>query len=112
MNVTPTVQKLVLSLVILSFIGFVVYSTLFTEEELPLVDGQLQVKEVVGQDILTLSEQLRNVNIDKSVFSSTLFLSLVDISAYVSPEAQGRTNPFLIIGVEAPDIPVGTTNRP
>lgn len=104
MKVTPTIQKIILSAVILCLILFVVYTTLFSDEELPLADGVLLIDgvplvNVPGQEILLLAESLEKVNIDKSIFSAALFTNLVDISVEVVPEPQGRTNPFLPIEV-------------
>ena len=101
MNVTPKIQKLIMTLLIVLALGYVAYSTIFTQEEVVLVEGELPVKAVIGQDLIILSEKLKNVNIDKNIFSSTLFTSLVDISVGVSAESQGRPNPFLPIGVDS-----------
>ncbi len=102
MNVTPATQKLLISLIVLAFVGYVSYMTFFGEVEIPqYVDVEAESMgrtEVLGQDILILSDQLQQINIDKSVFSSPLFSSLIDISQPLLPEAQGRENPFAPIG--------------
>jgi hypothetical protein len=102
MNVTPTVQKLILTLLILLLIGYVGYSTLFGKSEVVLGDdGVPLVTEVVGRDILILADRLDSININKNVFSSPLFTELVDISSPLLPEDQGRPNPFVKIGSDS-----------
>lgn len=95
MNFSPSIQKLAITLVVMSILGFVVYSTLFGEVVIPTnEDGTLAV-EVDGKDILILADKLEKVQIKREVFSSPLFTNLVDISTEVLPEDQGRINPFI-----------------
>ncbi len=109
MNVTPTMQKLILTVLILSALGYVVYSTLFSESEIVYgEDGVPLVTEVVGRDIIMLADKLDTININKNVFSSPLFSELIDISSELTPEEQGRPNPFLKIGGSV----TGTVARP
>ncbi len=101
MNVSPGTQKLILSLLILSALGFVVYSTLFTELEVPLdLDGNPVISNVVGQDLIILADKLESVEIKRDLFSSSLFTNLVDITVPVEEEVQGRINPFSSIGTD------------
>ena len=51
-----------------------------------------------ASDILVLSQQLKTVSIDPSIFSGPLFANLVDRSVPIQPEGQGRTNPFAQFG--------------
>lgn len=115
MNVTPATQKLLVILVVLALIGYVAYTTFVSEipsEELTSGLTEDVIGERVGQDILILSDQLQAINIDSSVFSSPLFTSLVDISQPITPEPQGRPNPFAQIGndsVQQASTPITTT---
>jgi hypothetical protein len=63
----------------------------------------------VGQDIILLVDKFEAVSIDTSLFSSSLFNSLKDFSVTVSPESQGRKNPFILVGVESSDTDISTT---
>ncbi len=100
MNVTPSTQKIIVSLAIFLLLGYVVYSTLNVDVSGTVsLDGQT-IEAPVGQDILILSDKLESVNINKEIFSSEVFKSLVDISVEVSPETQGRVNPFAQIGTD------------
>ena len=57
-----------------------------------------QEGEVVGQDILVLVDKLKTISIDSSLFSGALFSNLKDEGVILTPESQGRSNPFAIIG--------------
>ena len=53
----------------------------------------------VGQDIIVLVDKLNSISsIDSSLFSSVLFINLRDFSAILTPESQGKPNPFAPIG--------------
>jgi len=101
MNVTPLIQKIILSVVILAIFGYVVFNTL-TSIEVPVSsDGTPIVTDLVGQDILILADKLETINIDRAIFSSPLFKSLKDNSVVVVEEQKGRVNPFSQIGVDS-----------
>lgn len=53
---------------------------------------------IIGQDILALVEQLKKVSVDPSLFTSPLFSNLTDFTISITPEAQGRANPFAALG--------------
>lgn len=56
----------------------------------------------VGSDILVLAEKIKMTVIDPEVFSSQLFMNLVDFTVPVLPEEQGKPNPFSsLIGLES-----------
>ncbi len=99
MNVSPSTQKLIMTLLILGVLGFVVYSTIFGEVDVPLdADGNPVITAAVGQDVIILADKLESVEIKKDIFSSTLFTNLVDITTSIQDEEQGRDNPFSKIG--------------
>lgn len=99
MNVTPSTQKWILTALILSALGYVVYSTVFSQPEIVYgEDGVPLITEVVGRDIIMIADKLDSININKNVFSSPLFTELKDISTPLTPETQGRPNPFVKIG--------------
>jgi hypothetical protein len=50
--------------------------------------------------VVTLVSKLKEMRLDKSVFSNVLFLGLVDFTTAIIPEEQGRPNPFDPIGAE------------
>jgi hypothetical protein len=95
--VSPAIQKALVIIVLILLLGYLGYSTFIVSTP---VTNEVVVpsSEIVGQDILALVNQLQNLSIDKSIFSSPLFTSLVDLSTEIFPELRGRTNPFAPIG--------------
>ncbi len=95
--ISPKTQKLLVAIVcllVLAFLGYRLYTAPASEE----VASVNFTTEAASQDILTLVEKLEAISIDKSVFSSPIFTSLVDFTVPLLPEAQGRSNPFAPIG--------------
>ncbi len=97
--ISPQIQKL---MIIALTLGLILYIGLGLYNSEPAVNLSNDVSGVdtTSQDILTLVDKLQKVSIDQSVFTSTVFLSLMDYSAIISPEIQGRPNPFAPIGVD------------
>ncbi len=100
--VSPTTQKILIGIVAIFLLGFLAY-----REITKVPDASLVVDpngEAVGQDILNLAREFESTSIDRSLFSSPLFTSLVDFSVALYPEPQGRPNPFapLSSGATAP----------
>lgn len=104
MNVSPSTQKVVMSVILLAIVAYVGFTTIFGESEVSGEDVVLPPS--VGQDILILADKLNSIVINKEVFSSPLFTSLVDTSSVVIEEPSGRPNPFLPIGNDAGSAPV------
>jgi hypothetical protein len=52
----------------------------------------------IEQRFLDLSGQLAQLSFDMSVFSDPRLLSLVSLSIPITPEAEGRPDPFAPIG--------------
>lgn len=100
MSVSPTLQKLIFTIVILAVIGYVGFTTIFGEADLSQVSVDVPIGDTVGQDILIMADKLDTITIDTSVFASPLFTTLIDITSPVLDEEKGRLNPFLPIGNE------------
>lgn len=94
-----TSQKVLVAIVILAVLALLGYF-LFSGTSDTVAPADLSGQEVLGGDILVLASQVENISIDQSVFSSPIFLSLVDYEIPLSPELQGRANPFAAIGAE------------
>ena len=96
--VTPILQKVLASVIVifvLGYVGFRLYSqTPDTSAQVP------EAEEQIGQNILSLVNQLKTVSIDDSFFTSQILLTLKDYSVLLNPEFQGRPNPFAPIGAE------------
>ncbi|MFZ2484498.1 MAG: hypothetical protein WAX80_02305 [Minisyncoccia bacterium] len=52
----------------------------------------------IGDDLLEIHKELQAVTLDRKVFSSTGYLSLVDFSTAIPQQTVGRSNPFNVIG--------------
>lgn len=82
-------------LIVVALIGFGAYKMFFAP------DPSLEITatdENVGADVLELNASLQSVTLDRTLFSSTAFTSLVDFSTALPKQAQGRNNPFASIG--------------
>lgn len=96
---SPLIQKVLIAGIVLALLGFFGWQVFIVEFEAPIATDELiSNTEVVGGDILELVEKTKSLTIDKSLFSSALFASLIDFQITLSPENQGRNNPFAPIG--------------
>ncbi len=98
-------EKILIGVLILLIVGYFGYQ-MFSGGSAPAAvsvsttDSSATSSGVVGQDILTLVLKLQNISIDSSLFSSPLWTALKDSAAPLSPESQGRTDPFAALGSE------------
>ena len=93
----PSLQKIVVLLVAVILLGFFGYSMFI----MPPASGGSNASstaETNGGDILTLVEKLKMISIDQDLFREAKFADLEDFSRDISPELQGRVNPFATIG--------------
>lgn len=72
----------------------------------------LENDQTISQNILTLTEELKSLTIDTSLFLSPLFTNLREISAPPVSEPVGRPNPFAFIGTEGVTAGSGTGSGP
>ena len=94
---TPTSKKLLITLILISVLGFGAY--MFSQSSSS--DSQEVVTTTpLGEDILAVVQKFQNVTIDKTFFSSPLLTNLRDISVPLYNEPQGRPNPFSPIGID------------
>ncbi len=106
--VSPTIQKILIVLVVLIGLGFLGYNLFSTTGDVATSATDVLAEPTVGQDILNLVNDLRTVNIDQKIFSSDLFTNLKDFGVTLYPEPQGRPNPFAVIG-GLETLPLGNT---
>jgi len=50
--------------------------------------------QVVGQDLIDISNQLEKVSLDANLFANQAFIKLVDFSIVLRDEPVGKKNPF------------------
>ncbi len=95
------IKKIVIGSAVLFTFGALGYFMFLKNPPVIPVDVLIPAEnQIAGQDILVLIDKLKAVSIDASLFSSTLFTNLKDLGTPINPEAQGRPNPFAIIGVD------------
>ncbi len=103
-------KKIIIALPIILVIGYFAYTTFFASpaplpspDILPVgmdtmgrtIGGTMGTSDILGQDILVMVEKLRVISIDKSIFSGVALTHLQDFSSAVTPEPQGKSNPFV-----------------
>ena len=85
--------------IIVSIIIFVaaiwIYKSFFGSTDVITLDTSGQV---MGSDILQLNSNLQTVTLDKTLFGTTAYKSLVDFSTTVPQQPIGRSNPFAALG--------------
>lgn len=91
-------QKLLIGILVLAVIGFVAFKFMGSADTTSEIVTTETGQEDVGQQILDAVDKLNTVNIDGSLFTSSLFTNLKDFSTDISSEQQGRQNPFADIG--------------
>jgi hypothetical protein len=92
-------QKIIVVVGVLLLLAAFGYFVFNNSEVNTTPEGIIQ-QDAVGQDIITLAEKMESIHINDSIFTSAVFLSLIDRHLDIVPESQGRVNPFASIGVE------------
>ncbi len=101
---TPTLKNLLIVCGVVA-VGVAGYFYMNSTQTIVPVGGSVEDGgAVIGQDIVILAEKLNSIDLDTSVFSDPSITSLKDFNINLYTESQGRTNPFALIGVEAPII--------
>lgn len=98
--ILTTTQKFLVVLILVFIIGFLAYSTIGTGETVTEENATTEVVGVNGSDILALVDKFKTVSIEKDLFDSSLFKSLLDFAIPLTSEPQGRPNPFAPIGFD------------
>ena len=101
------IQKILIVVVLLIMLSFLGYK-LFTQQPTSVDDTVTSTGSGVemdgsSQDILSLVGQLEKIKIkeNKDFFQEPMFMRLTDSSQTIFPEAQGRINPFALIGYDS-----------
>ena len=74
------------------------YNLLFSASTDTLLELTESPTDVIGREVVQLSDVLNGVTLDDAIFSSPSYLFLTDFSVTVEPQPTGRPNPFNIIG--------------
>lgn len=89
--------KVPIIIVIVLFIGFFVYNTVFKTDTTDAGierTSQSEAKKSPTRDFSSLLTLIKSVDFDDKFFSDEVFRSLVDFSETVKKEDSGRQNPF------------------
>ena len=80
------------------FAGYYVFSQ--EPEVAPAFDefGNPIESQVIGKDLIELSQQLETVTLDATTLKKKSFTSLVDYSVLLPSDGTGRPNPFARVG--------------
>jgi len=94
-------KKIISGIIILVF-AFIIYSVFF-KSEVPTTSGLVtgtgaDSQFITGKEILALLVDLKSIQLQSDIFRNRAFRSLEDFSIPISPEPQGRTNPFAPVG--------------
>ncbi len=72
----------------------------------PVTTNTVSPASTVGQDFLTVLLDVKNIQIDDSIFKDQAFLSLNDSSILLVPDGtEGRANPFAPLGSDTSVLP-------
>ena len=97
-------QKLIFAIIILAVSGFIIYRTFFGSSQTGAgfsSDTATTTISADSQDIIDMANRINTISIDPGLFSSPLFLNLIDFDVPTTPEVRGRPNPFASIGNDA-----------
>lgn len=118
--------KPILVIVVIAAIGFLLYKYFLSSKEVtsPLVssnsggvlpsDGGVSSADL-NNEFLDLLLNMKNIDLDTSIFQEQAFQNLQDFSVTVTQEPSGRSNPFAPIGEEGTAVSQGfsvSTNSP
>ena len=107
------IQKLKIPaiVIVVIIIIFFVYTTYFSQSS-SSTDLQVSTSQTSAQDqnFLNLLLQIKNINIDTTLFQNSAFISLQDDTLPILDQPYGRPNPFAPIGQDSGSISTSTLN--
>lgn len=99
--------------VVIIILGFFAYNTFFKPsgtDTQNLSSTGSQASAPIGQDFLNLLLQIKDLNIDPSIFSNPVYLSLQDDGLPIVDEPVGRDNPFAPLTAGSDSVGTSTTS--
>jgi len=101
---TPKLKKIILTILAI-IILFIVYAVFIKSDPTnpELVKGSSSVAgseeaKILGNQISQALLRIEQIKLDKSIFSSEIYLTLKDRSQAIAEEPIGRSNPFAPLG--------------
>jgi hypothetical protein len=114
---TQNTKQIIIAIVIIviAFIGFKMFFPKGDSADISLtpdINNQVYIKD--GPATLALLNRLNNVELDDSIFSNKIFVSLKSFERELEVQTPGRNNPFLPIGMNGSGtiIPRSTSTSP
>lgn len=107
--------KNILIMVVVVALLLLAYFLFFNKKEAPLLTGSEKEVSGVGlsnqdKDLLSILLNMKNIEIDNSLFTNSTFSSLKDTSIELIPDGkEGRVNPFAPIGSDEEEVLVVDT---
>ena len=84
---------IVVAVIVVAIVGWMYFSKDKPETTGDLLSEQ-QSDSVIGKELLATLQTIRNINLDGSIFSSSILSSLEDNSVVIVEEPVGRPHPF------------------
>ena len=108
MNQNSSLIKTIIVVITIGAIGFLGFSYMSrdVQNSNDITVTQSGETASIGSEVLSALNQLRQLNLDSSIFSDQTFQSLKDFSRAIPQQSIGRHNPFAPAGSD----PVGTVN--
>ncbi len=107
---TPKLKKIII-IGILIAVAFIVYAIFFkadpTKDPLLNTGAGSPEAQAIGSQISQALLRIEQIKLDKSIFTSEIYKTLVDRSQPISEEPIGRSNPFAPLG----DISVSSATK-
>ena len=82
-------------------VGLVVYQNYFSGDETELLTSSDPTGDFESEELLVSLANLKSVTLESSLFSDSIFLSLVDFGIAIPAQPVGRTNPFAPLSAQA-----------
>lgn len=83
------------------FLGIVVYLNFFAGKSTDtLLTTSAEAESPVSKDLLVTLSNLHTIKLDTTIFTSSMFESLINFGVTIPPENVGRPNPFLPVDAQ------------
>ncbi len=92
----------IVTIILIIFVGMIAFWYLNkTDDTTAYLSTDVNTTDSVdAKYIYNILQQMAKVNLDDSIFSNTVFQNLKDNTAFFSPQASGRNNPFAPVGTD------------
>jgi hypothetical protein len=96
---TPKLKKIIIIVVAIVVILFVYYMFVNKEDDTSLLvtssSSEMSEKnKILGQKITKTLIQIKDIKLEKAIFTNEVFLSLIDSRVKIDSQPVGRKNPF------------------